>query len=263
MESMFNVFHFQYSKCCGIFNAFCGPKKNIVQLVATHAFIGKSRLYCIGSNNGYPTIVSFHCEQIGTIDVDVTDRGGKWCMSSHIMWYKRGSSNIGNKFLSSWVYILSKCIERCKKEKVCPSSFDNAERFYKTTYSTLSEKGIQLKQEAIAQVEYGRYTARLVWGLKNGRIKVVEVGSALILSEMFSITTYLYWDNPEFNKSIVVAMLKGLVLKLVTGKKNIPVESRLLNFYRYLYSHIPKVADIVAENTRVGITKQYKKLLSA
>lgn len=58
-------------------------------------------------------------------------------------------------------------------------------------------------------------------------------------------------------------MLKGLVVKLVTGKKNAPLESHLLNFYRYLYAHSPRVADIVAANTRVGITKRYQKLLKA
>ncbi len=101
-------------------------------------------------------------------------------MSCHVMQYKRGSSNIGNKFLKSWEYVLSKCIECCKKEKLCPSNFDDAERFYKTTDSTQSEKGIQLKQEAISQAEYRRHTARLAGGLKDERIKVAAEGSALI-----------------------------------------------------------------------------------
>lgn len=178
--------------CCGIYNAFRDPKKNAVRLVATYVFIGEGRLYRMGSYNGCPAIVSSQCERIGVINVELSDGGRKWCLSCHRMWYKRGNSNIGNKFLKNWEYVLSKCLKQRKREKLCPTNFVDAERFYKTADAALSEKGFQLKEEAIAQCDYGRHTARLAAEMKDERIKLVVESSAPNPSDLFSVAADLY-----------------------------------------------------------------------
>ena len=229
-----------------MFNAFKGPKTNAVKLIAQFVSIEDGKRYVMCTYSGLPAIRSSGCIKIGRIPVIDKDGGGHRCTECRNLRAAKGNSNL-LPAITNWELKLSKCLERRHKKELCPSDIEDAVAFGRTNKPLLSSEGLRLREEAIAQAKYARTMALLSPKLKT-EYKLAVLGSSPSPDTLFREAGELYKSNPKFRTSLVVALLSALVAKIKTGRNNVQMEQRLVNFYRYLTAYSPKAADMCAAN---------------
>ena len=103
--------------------------------------------------------------------------GGLACNACIELHTARGSSNPGLRFLPNWSIILKKCIERCTRDTLTESDIEDAQRFIYTCDISFNERGLVLKEEASAQVNFAQRMRKLTKILPPGSIKVITLRS--------------------------------------------------------------------------------------
>ena len=73
--------------------------------------------------------------------------------------------------------------------------------------------------------------------------------------------TNLYDTNPKFRNSLVVGFLKDTVNR-ADGTRNAEMDEKVINFYRFVATYIPKAAMDVSENLQ-GPGKRWRQKLNA
>eukprot|EP00957_Ditylum_brightwellii_P088470 6738076-Ditylum_brightwellii.AAC.1 len=110
-------------------------------------------------------------------------------------------------FIKAWMG--TRCNERRHKDVLISIDLDDTRACYTTSVHYLMPVGIELIEEAKAQVEYGSYMKKLGTYLPNKTYKTVGCDSAPGMMTLFSDATKLCKENPNFQSLIIVALLRG------------------------------------------------------
>eukprot|EP00957_Ditylum_brightwellii_P049341 3743766-Ditylum_brightwellii.AAC.1 len=145
----------------------CGKKKEAVNLYTQDVVPLDTQWHQIGSYNGMSSIISNDCTSTG---IHLGLDGDNVCDACRILYKERGSSNPGT-ILNKWYTSLSRCNERRHKDVLSSISLDDARKCCTTSVRYLMSVGIELIEEAKAQVEYSSYKKKLGNDLPNETYK--------------------------------------------------------------------------------------------
>jgi len=162
-----------------------------------------TQLFVHGSYGGVSAIISAECTGYGVFTgLD----GGKVCLFCKKLRAARGSRSPGVA-LNLWNASLSRCLERREKDVLTSLDINEAECFSSINDRLLSPEGIELKQEAIGQVVYGKFMLTLSKDLPHKTYRTIGEESAPSVDTLFRDAEELYNKNPEFRSSLSVAIL--------------------------------------------------------
>ena len=106
-----------------------------------------------------------------------------------------------------------------------------------------------MKLEAIAQVDYITTMPKLNENLPNKFYKLSSCGVAPGMSVVFNKTEELCTQNPKFQSSLVVSLLKTAVAKAASPKgSNNKTDVIVLHFIHFIGTYEKKAARVVTEN---------------
>lgn len=237
-------------------NAQSAKRRGNVRLFSTY-LANTSEKFRQGSYGGVPSIVSTECTGTG---VFVGTDGGRVCRFCKDLRAARGSRN-PSVTIDKWGKTLSRCIERRDKNVLTSTDLDDAAKFLKTRDSHLSPAGLQLKDEARAQLDYAKHMAELDRKLTGTKYQKIGDDSVPGMSSLFEEAGELYKKNPDLQDSLVVALLKGAVAKAKYGT-NAKTEQKVVNFFRYIRTIDPKAAEVMSANL-MGPSKRWLQALDA
>lgn len=143
--------------CCGLFNCVRGDYRTILPAIHKLVSLPGDRKYTWGHLAAMPALRSTECTGKGTISVD---KLGMMCAPCLDLRRTKGNSN-PRRFVSGWANKLEKCFERKKKAGLSTQDVDDAKAFAKIRDIFLTQDGIPLKEEAMAQVEYYKNMMKL------------------------------------------------------------------------------------------------------
>lgn len=186
----------------------------------------------IGSYSGLPSIHSNDCTGFGRYD---GQDGGKVCDACKTLRAEKGSRNPG-RALNRWGPTLSRCIERRHKGVLTSSDFDDAQKFAANANRLLTPDGMELKAEALAQVQYGRYMVSQCKSLPRNTFKSIGEDSAPGLDTFIENITDVWTANPDFRSSLQVGLIKCAMAKVKFGV-HAKMEETVLNFYRFMRTY--------------------------
>ena len=106
---------------------------------------------------------------------------------------------------------------------------------------------MELKEEALAQVVYGKFMSKLTEDLPFKTFKSIGEQSAPGVDTLFQDAAELYEKNPDFSSSLSVAILRGAVTKAKHGS-NTQMEEKLTNFYRFLNTCDKQATQVLSAN---------------
>ena len=216
-----------------------------------------TQLFVHGSYGGVSAIISAECTGYGVFTgLD----GGKICLFCKKLRAARGSRS-PCVALNLWNASLSRCLERREKDVLTSLDINEAECFSSINDRLLSPEGIELKQEAIGQVVYGKFMLTLSNDLPHKTYRSIGEESAPSVDTLFRDTEELYNKNPEFRSSLSVAILKGAVAKTIHGD-NVAVEEKLVNFYRFLRTYDKQASQVLSANLN-GPSERWLRRLDA
>ena len=67
------------------------------------------------------------------------------------------------------------------------------------------------------------------------------------MERLFVNANQICKDNPKFKDSLIVSLLHAAVAKHMYGS-NAVSEEKVINFYRYIHTYNPKVAQVISAN---------------
>ena len=106
-----------------------------------------------------------------------------------------------------------------------------------------------LKAEAIAQVDYISTMARLDKQLLHKTYKLHAGGATPGMSVVFNKADELCRQNPTFQSSLVVSLLKAAVAKATSPKgSNAKTDVQVFNFIRLIATYDKKASQVVSAN---------------
>ena len=202
-----------------------------------------SQEFCVGTYGGLNSIVSTSCTGIGIFKG--TD-GGRVCAGCEKLRKARGTANPGTT-LNKWYPSLSRSNERRHKEVMTKTDLEDARQFSKNKNVLLTPDGKLLKDEAIAQCAYGDYMAELDKGLTKKTYKKIGDDSMPGMEALFNNATQLCKDNPTFQSSIAIAVLKSAVAREL-GSPNAKLDEAALNLVRIIRTYDKKAAMLLSAN---------------
>ncbi len=97
----------------------------------------------------------------------------------------------------------------------------------------------------------------LAKSLPTGSINVVTPKSVPCPESLFLIAHKLYLNNPTFNKSILTAMMHGMVTQMTN-----PTKSPKMDFLCYLATVSPQAAELVGANLGSAPSKRWMQILN-
>ena len=143
--------------CAGVYYAVRGNKKQYIIMLHKYVALLDSQLLRFGSFGGLFSVISTECTGYGVFNgLD----GGKVCQFCKGLRKEQGSRN-PSKPLNGWFSSLSRCIERKQKEVLTKLDIEEAEKFGRIPNQQLTPDGMELKEEALAQVVYGKFMLKL------------------------------------------------------------------------------------------------------
>jgi len=143
--------------CIGAYNAVRGNKKQHVIMLHKYMAPLDSQLFRFGSYGGLSSVISTECTGYGVFN---GLRGGNVSQFCKDLRKERGSRN-PSKPLNGWFSSLSHCIERKQKGVLTKLDIEDAEKFGRTPNQQITSDGMELKEEALAQVIYEKFMAKL------------------------------------------------------------------------------------------------------
>ena len=125
----------------------------------------------------------------------------------------------------------------------------DAKAFSKKPNKMLKSEGRMLKAEAIAQVDYISTMARLDKQLLHKTYKLHAGGASPGMSVAFNKADELCRQNPTFQSSLVVSLLKAAVAKVTSPKRsNAKTDLQVLHFILLIRTYDNKVSHVVSVN---------------
>ena len=242
-QSQLAVLISRRSSCAGAYNAVRGSKRDEVINYALFVARTDTMRFRVGSYGGLPSIVHIDCTGEGWFDgLD----GGKVCKHCLDLRRARGSSN-PSKSLATWYQSTTRCVERRQKEVLTALDIQDARRFMANSDKRLSPAGLELKQEAVALVEYASYTAKLARHMPEQTFKLIGKDSAPGLDAFLVDVAEVWQANPAFRSSLAVSIVKSAVAKSKYGP-NAAMDEKILNFVRFIRTHDKKAAEVLSAN---------------
>ena len=140
-------------------------------------------------------------------------------------------------------------LERRNKETLTAQDVADAKAFSKKPNKMLKSEGRMLKAEAIAQVDYISTMARLDKQLLHKTYKLHAGGASPGMSVAFNKADELCRQNPTFQSSLVVSLLKAAVAKATSPKgSNAKTDVQVFNFIRLIATYDKKASQVVSAN---------------
>ena len=118
----------------------------------------------------------------------------KGCKELHI---SRGSQN-PRVSIENWAKIISRAIESIDKGVLTDSDFDDAAKLVRFADILLGPKGIRLKEEATAQVAYGKHMSNFAGKLQGTKYQKIGDDSVPGMQVLFEQAADLCKTNPRF-----------------------------------------------------------------
>jgi len=136
---------------------------------------------------------------------------------------------------------------------------DEAKSFGKTGDKFFTPAGLELKEEAKAQVDYCSYMAKLAKRMPDKTFKAIGEDAAPGMVTLFENLAEACKKNPNFQSSLVVAMLKAAAAKELHGN-NAATEEKVVNFFRFIQTYDAKAAQVLSANLSGPSARWMKKL---
>ena len=138
--------------------------------------------------------------------------------------------------------------ERSQKEELTSLDIIEARNFIKINNKYLSgEHGQSLKLMVRGQIDYANHMKKLSRQLTKSTSKLSSEDSTPSMERLFVNANQICKDNPKFKDSLIVSLLHAAVAKHMYGS-NAASEEKVVNFYRYIHTYNPKVAQVVSAN---------------
>ena len=114
-------------------------------------------------------------------------------------------------------------------------------------------------EQAKAQVEYDRHMSQLSAKLKTKTFRLASKDSCSGMDILFKNAKQLCNNNPKFNDSVIVALFRAVIAKN-KHRHNVAIEEKVVNFYRFINTHNPKLSQVVSGNLHGPSDRWIRKL---
>lgn len=171
-------------------------------------------------------------------------------------------SRSATQFVKKWGEKVQAAIEHRIKSELTPTDRKAIADLIRTQNKYFSPEGLELKDEAQAQLDYVVTMQDVHSSLPRKKYKIDIPGAVPSANNFLVQFSELYESNKNFQDSLVVSLLKSAVYKLKTGCRNPMIEEKVTGFIRVLGTYNKTCASIASANLG-GPSKRWMRQLNS